>query len=154
MIDFEAALERLKDHLRLREDQEVAALLGLTKSNFSARKKRGSFPERELVELSMKRPELDLDIAFVLTGQTASGRAVEGAAKVTALARKRMLEMGMQRDADSEDRACATAREPAAEFGVVRSDAERQLLSDLRRCSTTDQAALLHLVARLAELGR
>ncbi|MFM9881226.1 MAG: helix-turn-helix domain-containing protein [Burkholderiaceae bacterium] len=69
---FSDALSRLKHQLRVSKDQEVAALLGLSKTAFSERKKRGSFPEREVLELAKKRP--DLDAGYVLTGIDASAK--------------------------------------------------------------------------------
>ena len=75
---FQEALLRLKTQLRLERDQEVAEVLGLTKSAFSERKKRGSFPEKEVLALARKSPELGLDLDFIFTGIPATefGKAV------------------------------------------------------------------------------
>ncbi len=70
---FSVALDRLKHELRVSKDQEVAALLGLSKTAFSERKKRGSFPEREVLELGKLRP--DVDVNYVLTGIASSAQA-------------------------------------------------------------------------------
>lgn len=73
---FTECLNRLKPILRVSKDQEVAALLGLSKTAFSERKKRGSFPDRELRALARARPDLNIDVHYVLTGITteAQGR--------------------------------------------------------------------------------
>jgi phage repressor protein C with HTH and peptisase S24 domain len=63
---FSDALNRLKHELRVSKDQEVAVALGMSRTAFSERKKRSSFPEREVLELGRTRPELD--VKFVLTG--------------------------------------------------------------------------------------
>ena len=68
---FSECMDRLKPALRVSKDQEVAAALGLSKTAFSERKKRGSFPDRELRKLAMERPDLGIDVDYVLTGQQA-----------------------------------------------------------------------------------
>ncbi|TXI17654.1 MAG: hypothetical protein E6Q67_12805 [Roseateles sp.] len=75
---FSDALARLKHELRVSKDQEVAALLGLGKTAFSERKKRGSFPHKELLALAEERPELGIDVNYVLTG--AAGKSSRGEA--------------------------------------------------------------------------
>ena len=67
---FSDSLARLKHGLRVSKDQEVADALGLSKTAFSERKKRGSFPEKELHALAAKRPDLGLDVDYVLSGVT------------------------------------------------------------------------------------
>ena len=78
---FDSQVSRLKQALSAREDQEVASALEMTKAAFSARKKRGSFPEKELYTLAAKRPELGLDVDYVLTGITAAARGLGDAAR-------------------------------------------------------------------------
>lgn len=72
---FSDCLDRLKPFLRVSKDQEVAAALGLSKTAFSERKKRGSFPDRELRALAQQRPELGIDVDYVLTGITTEAHA-------------------------------------------------------------------------------
>lgn len=64
---FSDSLSRLKHELRVSKDGEVAVALGMTKTAFSERKKRGSFPEKELRALAEARPEID--VHYVLTGE-------------------------------------------------------------------------------------
>lgn len=67
---FSDSLVRLKHYLRVSKDQEVAEAIGLSKTAFSERKKRNSFPEKELRALAQQRPELGIDVDYVLTGTT------------------------------------------------------------------------------------
>ena len=64
MDDFERALLRLKEQLGVYSDQEVSEALGLSKSTFSGRKKRGSFPHQAVLKLARERPEIDVDYIF------------------------------------------------------------------------------------------
>ena len=77
MIIFSDALDRLKHELRVSKDQEVAALLGLGKTAFSERKKRESFPDREVRALSASRPELELDVDYIFSGQRTTASKVD-----------------------------------------------------------------------------
>lgn len=68
MKTFDEQLLRLKQVVKVTADQEVAALLGMTKAAFSERKKRGAFPEDKLWALATQRPDLDLDALYILNG--------------------------------------------------------------------------------------
>lgn len=70
MNSFEAALSRLKHALRVSNDTEVASALGMSKTAFAERKRRGSFPDRQLLALAAARPELGLDANYILHGET------------------------------------------------------------------------------------
>jgi hypothetical protein len=65
---FDAQIGRLKGALQLKEDQEVAELMGMGKAAFSARRTRGSFPEEKLRALAQQRPDLNIDVDYVITG--------------------------------------------------------------------------------------
>lgn len=65
---FERALLRLKEAAGARTDKELAGLFGMDASAFNKRKVRGSFPERELYALAAKRPDLKLDVPYILSG--------------------------------------------------------------------------------------
>lgn len=76
---FDEPLLRLKQTVKMTADQDVAALLGMTKAAFSDRKKRGSFPIKEVFALAAQKPELGLDPDWIVTGssskmQTANSR--------------------------------------------------------------------------------
>ncbi len=70
MKKFDEQLLRLKQVVKLPEDQDVAALLGLSKAAFSDRKKRDAFPDDKLAALAIRRPELGIDVSHVITGKT------------------------------------------------------------------------------------
>ncbi|ASK91067.1 helix-turn-helix domain containing protein [Xanthomonas campestris pv. trichodesmae] len=69
MREFDRQLLRLKEALGILDDQDVATTLGMTKAAFSARKTRGVFPEDKLASLAVRRPELKLDVGYVMTGK-------------------------------------------------------------------------------------
>lgn len=68
MRDFDHQLLRLKQALQVTEDQAVAAALGMAKAAFAERKRRNAFPADKLKALAADRPELKLDVKYVLTG--------------------------------------------------------------------------------------
>lgn len=69
MNRFDEVLGRLKACLNVWRDQEVARHLCFSASAFSERKRRNSFPEKELIALAQRRPELAIDVNYVLTGR-------------------------------------------------------------------------------------
>ena len=75
MVNCSDSIGRLKHTLRVSKDGEVAAALGLSKTAFAERRRRGSFPEKELLALAAKHPELGIDTTYVLTGETAKEMA-------------------------------------------------------------------------------
>lgn len=77
MKKFDQQLLRFKTALGVISDQEVAAVLGMSKAAFSDRKKRDSFPEDKLLALVTKRPDLVIDPQWVLNGTTANERYIE-----------------------------------------------------------------------------
>ena len=90
MISIDPALLRLKEQLGVSTDKEVAAVLGLGEKAFNARKKRGAFPEDKLLALTTKRPELGLDVAYILTGERAVVHALMGAVRAAAQIAERL----------------------------------------------------------------
>lgn len=65
---FEEVTLRLKQQLKVNEDKQVAEYLGMTGKAWTARKRRNSFPEKELWALVAQRPDLKLDVGYVLNG--------------------------------------------------------------------------------------
>jgi len=65
---FEEATLRLKQQLKVSEDRQVAEFFGMTGKAWTARKRRESFPEKELWALAGNRPELSLDVNYILNG--------------------------------------------------------------------------------------
>jgi hypothetical protein len=97
---FQGQLERLKKTLGVKKDQEAAKALGLSKAALSARKARGVFPEKELYTLSAKRPELALDVLYILTGERREGLDKAATAMFEAMTTSDAVE-----DMDGEERA-------------------------------------------------
>lgn len=77
MRKFDQQLLRLKSALGISSDQEIAALLGMSKAAFSDRKKRDAFPEDKLLALVTRRPDLVVSPDYVLTGKTEKERFTE-----------------------------------------------------------------------------
>lgn len=68
-FSFERTSLRLKEALGVQTDKDLAAQIGMEFSAFNMRKRRGSFPERELLALATERPDLGIDTHYVLTGK-------------------------------------------------------------------------------------
>lgn len=88
VFEFDAALLRLKGVLKVRTDKDVAQWLGISATALNDRKKRNSFPEEKLRALAQQRPELGLDVEYVLTGGrlTARERSMFDSARAATLA--------------------------------------------------------------------
>lgn len=65
---FDEATLRLKQQLKVTEDKQVAEFLGMAAGAWTMRKKRGSFPIKEIFALAAQRPELGLDPDWIMTG--------------------------------------------------------------------------------------
>ncbi len=70
MNSFEEQLLRLKQSVKVSDDQDIAALLGMSKAAFSGRKTRESFPTKEVFALATKQPDLGLDPDWIVTGSS------------------------------------------------------------------------------------
>jgi Bacteriophage CI repressor helix-turn-helix domain len=68
---FDQASLRLKQHLGLTQDKDVAAALGISARAWAGRKDRDNFPTKELRLLAAQRPELGLDVDWIVTGTSA-----------------------------------------------------------------------------------
>jgi transcriptional regulator with XRE-family HTH domain len=66
---FEEATLRLKQQLGVTQDKEVAELLGISSRAWAGRKKNGTFPKTELLALPARRPDLSLDLDYILGSQ-------------------------------------------------------------------------------------
>lgn len=102
MSFFDEATLRLKQQLKKKNDKEVAELLGLSPVAWTGRKKRGNFPETELLALTAKRPDLGIDVGYVLNGvmdSTIPAAATEDIADAEQhfiqLVDKRLRELGL-----------------------------------------------------------
>ncbi|WP_218239779.1 hypothetical protein [Comamonas fluminis] len=75
---FEEATLRLKQQLHTTQDKEIASALGLSAQSWAGRKKRENFPEVELYALAAKRPDLKINVEYVLTGRAAQPMTAQG----------------------------------------------------------------------------
>ena len=144
---FSDSLDRLKYSLRVSKDQEVAAALGMSKTAFSERKKRGSFPDKELRALAQQRPELNLDVDYVLTGVAARPDLL-GVKQAAMAAAERVGSRGLA----GPNVDVALGRNPQAlKAAAAAPDAaqadEQRLLAAFRSSDSAARAALL-LVAQ------
>ena len=78
---FDEAALRLKQQLEMSQDRDIAKVLGMTPRAWAGRKKNESFPEIELYALAAKRPDLCVDVDYVLTGITGAPRGLLDAAR-------------------------------------------------------------------------
>lgn len=145
MKEFDAALLRLKGILGMTEDQDVARALGMSKAGFAQRKARDSFPADRLATLAMEKPELRIDVRWVVTGKTAQQRAVDAAASVAGGAAEAVRYL--KHDAPPPPQANEGQRISPMP-GIT--TAERAHLVALRQCDADDRAAIVQLVAKLA----
>lgn len=89
---FDASLLRLKQATKVTSDQEVAELLGMTKAALSDRKRRDAFPADKLRALAQQRPELGIDVDYVLTGVSS---AVTSATSVLRECTEQVMHLGL-----------------------------------------------------------
>ncbi len=75
---FEEATLRLKQQLAVTQDKEVASYLGLSPRAWAGRKQSENFPEVELYALAAKRPDLKINVDYVLTGRMPQVMTPEG----------------------------------------------------------------------------
>lgn len=73
-MQFLSQVLRLKEALRVESDKEAAETLGIKPTTFNEKKRRGAFPEKELRALAQQRPELGINVEYVLTGGRLSAR--------------------------------------------------------------------------------
>lgn len=144
MKKFDEQLLRLKQIVKLTEDQDVAVLLGLSKAAFSDRKKRDAFPVDKLWALATRRPELRIDPMYVLMGD-----AKEAAVNLTIA----QLEAALALTADQG----GTLAEQFKRAGQIVEEMhrpmpadEQALLAAYRRCAVPARQTLIQAAELLA----
>ena len=161
---FSDALSRLKYVLHVSKDGEVAEALGFSKTAFSERKKRGSFPTDELRALAQRRPDLGIDVDYVLTGEPPpddGGDETDDAFadRIQAESRMRRLVEALPLDDQRRMRLAAlmtgAPAQDAPQIAEAIRDAmldkgEQLLLDNYRRCSDEARAYLVQECALLA----
>ena len=94
MIFFEEAALRLKQQLGVTQDRDVAGALNMTPRAWAGRKKNNSFPDADLYALAAKRPELSIDVNYVLTGTSTKEAAAIAVGNVPSRIRELRLRLG------------------------------------------------------------
>jgi hypothetical protein len=141
MRTFDQQLLRLKQQLDMTEDQAVAAALSMSKAAFADRKRRGAFPVDKLKALAADRPELHLDVKYVLTGVSDElERRLAAVGATTAIASKIK---------DKQARYAVQQEAFEAIVGVLNLD-EQQLLHCYRRADEKGKTVLLTAAITLA----
>lgn len=132
-MNFDQKMLRLKQCLNVTTDKQVAEALGMEKSALAERKRRGAFPEDKVRALAGDKPDLKIDIAYVITGKSQQERAVEAAASA-------MSGVTLLRVAE---------KMPIREY--AEGSFTEPLINNWRRCSAADRLLVETLAARLAE---
>jgi hypothetical protein len=137
MKNFEEMALRLKQQLRVVEDRHAAEVLGLTADAWVKRKKRGAFPDDKVWALATQRPELRLDVNYILTGITGAAKALLDAKQDRI---SRAVDLGM----DSEDiREMERIADPASVDEIVKL---------LHECRATERVAVHTLLISIVGL--
>jgi len=148
MNSFSDCLDRLKYTLRVSKDQEVAEALGLSKAAFSERKKRGAFPEKNVRVLAQQRPDLEIDVEYVLTGGALSSHQ----SAMQERARQFTQTLGYDpNDPDSKQRLLALLDKAVVERAAAnasRAATYEQIIEVLRSCSDKTVELTLLLVLK------
>lgn len=144
---FDEAALRLKQQLKVTENKQVAEALGMTGNAWTMRKRRDAFPETELRALAQQRPELGIDVEYVLTGGTLSTHQRRE--------HEKQLEY-LQALPGSNDEKRALVNfigEIAAQTATdnKRASTYRALIDELRVCSDETVALVLTLAAKLSK---
>lgn len=156
---FCGQVERFKEATGVRYTNQLASLLKLTENAFNVRKYRDSFPAKELTTLSYQRPELGIDVQYILFGgkrttqveadrigftlgldeQTPAGQFARMVLFASTHADPTFLQpMGKQ-----INEAAALAS------GKGQEERARRLLDDFRTLSATNQKTVLRLIHAL-----
>ena len=143
---FDEAALRLKQQLKVTENKEVAKALGMTANAWTMRKRRDAFPETELRALAQQRPELGIDVEYVLTGGMLSTH------QRTALKK--------ERDQLQADQTTPGEKQHAGEFLDIlalsiaqdnkRAPIYKRIIDVLRPCADETLELALKLVTKLA----
>lgn len=147
---FDAATLRLKQQLKVTENKQVAEALGMTGNAWTMRKRRGAFPEVELRALAQQRPELGIDVGYVLTG-----------ASLTEHQRQKLNQLqstpGVQPVFNDENQTFTDlAHDVALEMAMdnKRGPIYAEIIDELRACTDETVNLVLVLVLKLSAAER
>lgn len=144
---FDEAALRLKQQLKVTENKQVAEALGMTGNAWTMRKRRDAFPEMELRALAQQRPELGIDVEYVLTGGRLSTQQRRGY-------ERRLEELQALPGSNDEKSALVDFMgEIAAQTATdnKRASIYRAIIDELRACSDETVALALTLVVKLSK---
>lgn len=147
---FNSVLLRFKERTGLQTNKQVAELLGINEKAFIARKARNSFPAKELYALAAKRPDLKIDVAYVLTGIPS-----EAHSRLSDL--QAGLDMAMATGANTFAEMKTGGQLLARQMGHARptlAPDELALLSDYRTLDARAKAGVRALMAGIAPLEK
>ncbi|OPH36003.1 helix-turn-helix domain-containing protein [Moraxella equi] len=144
MKNFIDVLNRLKLALGVSMDSEVADFLEMKQSAFAGRKKRNSFPDEQLRLIAVKHSDLNLDVDYILTGDSERQRKIRQA-------KDEFLEMSgfyyQQQQLDKEQRIkLEVFPEPNnANTEVSVTEQELKLISNFRKSDDEGQRIILEI---------
>lgn len=144
MKNFIDVLNRLKLALGVSMDSEVADFLEMKQSAFAGRKKRNSFPDEQLRLIAVKHSDLNLDVDYILTGDSERERKIQQA-------KDDFLEMGalhyQQQKLEKEQRVrLEIFPEPSnANISVAITERELKLISNFRKSDDDGQRIILEI---------
>lgn len=147
---FDEATLRLKQQLKVTESKQVAEALGMTGNAWTMRKRRGAFPEVEVRALAQQRPELEIDVEYVLTGASLSeGQRRSKEALISSVEKK----AGAQENKRAFD---DFIHDMAVEWATdnKRGPIYGEIIDELRACSDETVKLVLLLVLKLSAAER
>lgn len=163
MPDVKKILLRLKERLGVDSDRAIAEMLGIGEKALNARKSRGVSIEKELRALAQQRPELGLDVGYILTGEGLTGlRKAEAGLIAQLAATGRMpgaslamasLEEEERRISARKDRLRTIERQLCSTLDDAEFAGAEQMLLDYVLCTPADRAAINRAATGLRALN-
>ena len=145
-FSFEQAALRLKEAVSVQTDKDLAGLLGLDVSAYNKRKMRGSFPERELHALARQRPDLGIDVTYVLTGGKLSLDQHLGQE------RERLRAYSQSSSEEDWQHAQDAIAQASGKIGEQRKAVRDEIAGTLDRCSVETVELVRQLVKKLYKM--
>lgn len=147
---FDEATLRLKQQLKVTENKQVAEALGMTGNAWTMRKRRGAFPDVEVRALAQQRPELEIDVEYVLTGASLSEHQRQSKAS--------LLSSVEQKSGTQEDKRAVVdhIHDIALEWAADnrRGPIYGEIIDELRACTDETVKLVLVLVLKLSAAER
>ena len=126
-FNFETVIGRLKKALQIKEDKQMAELLGMSPAAFNGRKKSDSIPFDAVISLSAKE---NLDYNWLLTGEGTMLKGGGANDENMSPKRKKMMELLERLDDDALDDAIYSTKKLVEGFELRNELAQmRQMIS-------------------------